>query len=82
MSQDTGLACLDAGASGKMGSRALLYYFSTTIMAAILGITVVVVIHPGKGDPSGSGRQQGQDAGSSSDDGESSVMDALLDIIR
>ena len=62
-----------------MGSRALLYYFSTTIMAAILGITVVVVIHPG--DPSSSGRQE-LDAADSSGDGENTVMDALLDIIR
>ncbi|XP_043220837.1 excitatory amino acid transporter-like [Amphibalanus amphitrite] len=76
----SGLACLDAGASGKMGSRALLYYFSTTIMAAILGITVVVVIHPG--DPSSSGSQQEQNASGDSGDGDNTVMDALLDIIR
>ncbi|XP_037071221.1 excitatory amino acid transporter 2-like [Pollicipes pollicipes] len=72
----SGLACLDAGASGKMGSRALLYYFSTTIMAAILGITVVVIIHPG--DPN-SGKNV---VPKEKSDEESSVMDALLDIIR
>lgn len=42
-----GLAQLDAKSSGKMGSRALLYYFATTMLAAFLGIVLVVVIHPG-----------------------------------
>jgi len=43
----TGVTALDSEASGKMGSKALLYYFSTTIFATILGIILVVVIHPG-----------------------------------
>uniref|UniRef100_A0A1I8HJ12 Amino acid transporter n=1 Tax=Macrostomum lignano TaxID=282301 RepID=A0A1I8HJ12_9PLAT len=42
-----GLSSLDAKSSGKMGSCALLYYFSTTIAAVILGIILVVIIHPG-----------------------------------
>nr|ALR88673.1 glutamate transporter-like 134 [Saccoglossus kowalevskii] len=45
----SGLGSLDAKSSG-MGSRALAYYFLTTIMAAILGIILVVVIHPGNPD--------------------------------
>lgn len=45
-----GLAQLDAKSSGKMGSRAIVYYFATTILAAILGIILVTIIHPG--DPS------------------------------
>ncbi|CAG0916461.1 unnamed protein product [Notodromas monacha] len=44
------MAGLDAKSSGKMGSRALVYYFATTILAGITGIFVVVAIHPG--DPS------------------------------
>ncbi|PAA70161.1 hypothetical protein BOX15_Mlig005305g2 [Macrostomum lignano] len=43
----SGLSSLDAKSSGKMGSCALLYYFSTTIAAVILGIILVVIIHPG-----------------------------------
>ena len=59
-----------------MGSRAIMYYFSTTILAAILGITMVYTIHPG--DPSilKTSSSQTQDAD------EPQVLDALLDIIR
>uniref|UniRef100_A0A8C0GQD1 Amino acid transporter n=1 Tax=Chelonoidis abingdonii TaxID=106734 RepID=A0A8C0GQD1_CHEAB len=45
----TGTAALDSKASGKMGIRAIVYYMSTTIIAVIIGIIVVVIIHPGKG---------------------------------
>lgn len=41
------LAQLDAQSSGRMGIRALIYYFGTTIMAAILGIILVLTIRPG-----------------------------------
>uniref|UniRef100_A0AAZ3PDB6 Amino acid transporter n=1 Tax=Oncorhynchus tshawytscha TaxID=74940 RepID=A0AAZ3PDB6_ONCTS len=34
----TGLAGLDARSSGRMGSRAMVYYMSTTVIAAILGV--------------------------------------------
>lgn len=30
-----------------MGSRAILYYFVTTMLAAVLGIILVQIIHPG-----------------------------------
>lgn len=33
-----------------MGSRAIIYYFATTMLAAVLGIALVLLIHPG--DPS------------------------------
>lgn len=45
-----GIAGLNANSGTKMRMRALTYYFSTTILAAILGIVLVVAIHPG--DPS------------------------------
>ncbi|CAH1781859.1 unnamed protein product [Owenia fusiformis] len=48
----TGLASLDANASGKLGGRAVIYYFSTTIIAVILGIVLVVSIKPGELDRS------------------------------
>ncbi|KAK6187713.1 hypothetical protein SNE40_005677 [Patella caerulea] len=43
----TGLASLDANSSGRMGLYAVVYYFATTFMAIILGIILVVSIHPG-----------------------------------
>ncbi|XP_069951238.1 excitatory amino acid transporter-like isoform X2 [Cherax quadricarinatus] len=73
----TGLSCLDTGSSGKMGSRALCYYFTTTIMATCLGITMVTTIHPG--DPSILVR--GSQTLSSTTE-EPQLIDALLDIIR
>ncbi|NWR77898.1 EAA1 protein, partial [Centropus unirufus] len=45
----TGIAALDSKASGKMGVRAVVYYMSTTIIAVLIGIIIVVIIHPGKG---------------------------------
>jgi hypothetical protein len=37
----------DANTSGRMGLRAILYYFGTTFCAIILGIVLVTAIHPG-----------------------------------
>ncbi|XP_071551036.1 excitatory amino acid transporter-like isoform X2 [Panulirus ornatus] len=73
----TGLSCLDTGSSGKMGSRALCYYFSTTILAACLGITMVTTIHPG--DPS---ILVGESQTVAETTEEPHILDALLDIIR
>ncbi|KAM7536912.1 hypothetical protein Aperf_G00000081081 [Anoplocephala perfoliata] len=43
----SGLANLDIKSCGKIGTYALIYYFTTTLMAVILGIVLVVAIHPG-----------------------------------
>ena len=43
----TGLAGLDAKSSGRLGTRAMVYYMSTTVIAAVLGVILVIVIHPG-----------------------------------
>lgn len=43
----SGLANLDTKSCGKIGTYALIYYFTTTLMAVILGIVLVVAIHPG-----------------------------------
>ncbi|XP_015792732.1 excitatory amino acid transporter [Tetranychus urticae] len=69
-----GLAQLDAKSSGKMGSRAIIYYLATTVLAAVLGIILVLIIHPG--DPSikkqlGGGTPR-----------KVSTIDAFLDLIR
>ncbi|CAN8028597.1 unnamed protein product [Ixodes persulcatus] len=41
---------LDARLSGKIGLRAVVYYFTTTFMAIVLGIVLVLAIQPGSGD--------------------------------
>lgn len=70
-----GLSQLDAKASGRMGSRALLYYFTTTIIAAIIGITCVLLIKPGS--------KQIKDAlGDGAESTVVSTVDAFLDLIR
>ncbi|KAG9337006.1 hypothetical protein JZ751_029923 [Albula glossodonta] len=43
----TGLAGLDAKSSGRLGTRAMVYYMSTTVIAAVLGVILVLAIHPG-----------------------------------
>lgn len=44
---------LDLSLSGKIGARAIVYYMATTGMAVILGIILVVSIHPGRGTDDG-----------------------------
>ncbi|KAK7100835.1 excitatory amino acid transporter 3-like [Littorina saxatilis] len=44
----SGMTSLDSRASGKMGLRAVVYYLTTTLLAVILGIILVVSIQPGK----------------------------------
>lgn len=66
------LAALDANATGRVGRRALLYYFSTTILAVILGIVLVVSIRPGKGQSSEAEKEVA----------DYRTLDAFLDLIR
>ncbi|KAI4821817.1 hypothetical protein KUCAC02_007399 [Chaenocephalus aceratus] len=74
----TGLAGLDARSSGRMGSRAMLYYMTTTVIAAILGVILVLSIHPG--NP----KLRGGVATTSSvhKNPEVSSLDAFLDLLR
>eukprot|EP00057_Strongylocentrotus_purpuratus_P018259 XP_011672733.1 PREDICTED: excitatory amino acid transporter 2-like [Strongylocentrotus purpuratus] len=44
----TGLTSLDTRSCGKLGARALVYYFTTSCIAVFIGIIVVVAIRPGK----------------------------------
>ncbi|KAG8181608.1 hypothetical protein JTE90_017728 [Oedothorax gibbosus] len=71
----SGLAQLDPKSSGKMGARALTYYFATTILAAIVGIVLVLIIHPG--DPSIK-----EEVGTGTEEKKVSTLDAFLDLIR
>ncbi|CAN9493096.1 unnamed protein product [Ophioblennius macclurei] len=72
----TGLAGLDARSSGRMGSRAMVYYMTTTVIAAILGVILVLSIHPG--NP----KLRGGAYTSAPKNQEVSSLDAFLDLIR
>ncbi|XP_076029511.1 excitatory amino acid transporter 1 isoform X2 [Oratosquilla oratoria] len=47
------IGSLDLSLSTKIGLRAVGYYMTTTVSAVILGIILVVSIHPGQGDDEG-----------------------------
>ena len=70
------MAQLDPKGSGRMGYRALIYYTVTTILAAIVGIIMVLMIHPG--DP----RIKTTITAPKTDFTKISTLDAILDIIR
>ncbi|XP_062371609.1 solute carrier family 1 member 8b [Sardina pilchardus] len=70
----SGLASMDTKASGRMGLLTITYYLWTTFIAVIVGIVLVLIIHPGNGT-----EKEGHTGTSGP------VMtsaDALLDLIR
>ncbi|CAG2103755.1 unnamed protein product, partial [Medioppia subpectinata] len=73
-----GLAQLDAASSGRMGSRALAYYFGTTMLAAVLGIVLVLAIHPGNPKIKEAAMLTIQEK----TDTRVSTLDAMLDLAR
>uniref|UniRef100_A0A3B3D205 Amino acid transporter n=1 Tax=Oryzias melastigma TaxID=30732 RepID=A0A3B3D205_ORYME len=71
----TGVAALDSEVSGKIGLRAVTYYFSTTIIAVILGIILVMSIKPGVS-------QEPEDIDRSGTTPNVTTVDTLLDLLR
>ncbi|KAM6912127.1 solute carrier family 1 member 8b [Xenentodon cancila] len=70
----SGLAAMDTKASGRLGVLTITYYLWTTFIAVIVGIVLVLIIHPGTGS-----EKEGYHASTGP------VMtsaDALLDLIR
>lgn len=68
------IAPLDVSLSKKIGARAIVYILSTTIIAVILGVVLVVTIRPGgDGIDDGSDREQRK---------ASTITDTILDLIR
>lgn len=66
---------MDAKSSGRLGTRAMVYYMSTTIIAAILGVILVLVIHPGN-------PKMKEKLGEGHINEEVSSLDAFFDLIR
>jgi len=71
------MAQLDVQRSGKIGLRALTYYSVTTILAAIVGIAMVLMIHPGNPHI-----KTTVTAVVKAEETKVSTIDAILDIIR
>ncbi|KAG8434150.1 hypothetical protein GDO86_012501 [Hymenochirus boettgeri] len=71
----SGLAGLDAKSSGRMGTRAMVYYMSTTVLAAVLGVILVLSIHPGN-------PKLKKQISITTKNEEVSSIDAFLDLIR
>ncbi|KAA0718890.1 Excitatory amino acid transporter 5 [Triplophysa tibetana] len=70
----SGLAALDAKCSSRLGIMTISYYLWTTFVAVVVGIVMVIIIHPG-----GAAQKEGAE-----DSGKPimSSADALLDLIR
>ncbi|TRY97161.1 hypothetical protein DNTS_009644 [Danionella cerebrum] len=71
----TGVAALDSEVSGRIGLRAVVYYLSTTIIAVILGIVLVMTIKPGVSQSSDHINREGSTPNVT-------TVDTLLDLIR
>lgn len=71
----TGLAQLDPKSSGKMGSRAIMFYITSTLFSTTTGILFALIIRPGRQKITGA-------IGAAIDKEPISTTDALMDIIR
>jgi solute carrier family 1 (high affinity glutamate transporter) protein 2 len=75
----SGIAGLGSNSAGKIAARALVYYFSTTITAVIIGIILVLIIKPGVGK----GSQVDDSMGLPIDTSKRvTTHDTLLDLVR
>ncbi|XP_041476279.1 excitatory amino acid transporter 3-like [Lytechinus variegatus] len=70
-----GMASINKQASSKLGLRAVLYYFTTTFIAVVLGIILVMTIRPGA-------RHSKDDIDTTGNVEKVNTVDAFLDLIR
>nr|CAE01483.1 EAAT1 [Tetraodon nigroviridis] len=70
----SGLSAMDTKASGRLGVLTITYYLWTTFIAVIVGIILVLIIHPGTGSE--------KDNHHVSSGPVMTSADALLDLIR
>ncbi|KAG7238043.1 hypothetical protein INR49_031397 [Caranx melampygus] len=70
----SGLSSMDTKASGRLGVLTITYYLWTTFIAVIVGIVLVLIIHPGTGSE--------KDGHHASSGPVMTSADALLDLIR
>ena len=72
-----GLGSLEAKVAGSLGWKTVLYYFSTTTLAIILGIILVLTIQPG-----GRGQEFECNNSTAGSHNELSTLDSILDLFR
>ena len=75
----SGIANLGSSNAGKIAIRALVYYFSTTFIAVIIGIILVTIIKPGVGKGSDSDKNMRLPIDTSK---ALTTHDTLLDLVR
>lgn len=68
---------LDISLSKRIGTRAVVYYMMTTVMAVILGIILVTVIKPG-----GDGMENGEPINNKPSVRYVTTPDTMLDLVR
>ena len=73
----SGITSLDIKSSGRIALRGLAYYFSTTILAIILGLILVIVVSPGLKNETPASLSDSSIALETR-----STLDAALDMIR
>ena len=71
----TAVSNLTPDMAGKIGRRTLIYYIGTMALAAILGLTLVMTIHPGISDDHGTNKNFKQSV-------KYRNLDSFLDMIR
>ena len=72
-----GIASLDTKSCGKIGGIAIAYYITTTALAVILGMILVVTIRPGA-----SVKRSTSDPGKAISVTKLSTLDSILDLFR
>lgn len=78
---------MNVRATGRMAAKTLLYFLVTTIICAILGVSLAIAIHPG--DPAmleelraGQTEVSDADDGTDSNERKGTTLDAFMDIFR
>ena len=74
-----GLGSLDTKVAGVLGWRSVLYYMTTTLIAVVLGLTLVMVIQPGR---RGKVDKPCDNSTFSHQGHELETLDAILDLMR
>lgn len=72
------IASLDLSLSGKIATRAIAYYLTTTFAAVVLGIILVASIQPG----SSHGGESNHDINTSAVQRNVTTVDTLLDLVK